>query len=106
LRRSAERRASAADKLRGEFRQHSRRSANIVRQLLATPLGLSLCFGLGAATGLRASSGKPGKSQSDGEQKAGRVKAVVADVSTRLASAVIVGALMKAGSNEDSAGDS
>jgi hypothetical protein len=107
LRRSAERRSGAADKQRSEFRRHSRRSANIARQLLATPLGLSFCFGLGAATGLGASSGKRSKSQSDGEPKAGRIRAVVADASTRLASAVIVGALMEAGSNNaDSVGES
>ena len=101
LRRSAERRSGAADRSRREFRQHSRRSANIARQLLATPLGLSFCFGLGAATGLASSSARSGKSQSNGEEKTGRIKTVVADASTRLASAIIVGALMKAGFDED-----
>lgn len=93
--RAADRHSREASRLRREFRVHGDRSVNIARRLLATPLGLSACFGIGAAVGVTTSRERDNHDDMP-PRKRSRTNEVFADATTRLASALIVGVLMKA----------
>lgn len=98
LRRRADRHSSEASRSRQEFCDHAERSVKITRHLLATPLGLSACFGFGALVGTTTSTRHRGKAGEDSRPRS-RTRSMLADTTTRIASALIVGALMNTGEN-------
>ena len=92
----AERHSKEASRWGREFGIHADSSLDIARSLLATPLGMSACFGLGAAVGATTASQDEPREDDRPARKSSKTKDVLADTGTRLASALIVGALMKA----------
>jgi hypothetical protein len=103
MRRQADRHLDEAQRMGSKFRCHADQSLAIARRLLATPLALSACFGLGTAVGLHVQSGPPESGTGKRDRRPGMTKRVIADTTTRLASALIIGALMKAGEHDNKA---
>jgi hypothetical protein len=96
LRLRADRCSIDAVRSQTKFRDHAARSSLIVRRLLTTPLGLSMCFGLGAAVGAGMPPHSDEPAYGKGKQKFRRTTMLAGDVGTRVASALIAGVLMNA----------
>lgn len=102
---------AAADRLvreveaqRQSRKQHSRKALSILRDRIASPKGLAVCFGLGAAAGYR-TNGHPGRRTEGGAKEDGFLKRAVdgpvGGIALRLAAATIVRALMQPPSPEE-----